>query len=96
MAYENVALEPVVFERRAWPQADEFVFGAPATRFQIIRHEIVSFFDLFRVPRDEDAEPLAVAFVKLSMLVVAGIAATTAVAFALGMVAARAFFGFVG
>jgi hypothetical protein len=96
MAYENVALEPVAHERDAWPLADEFVFGRPATRIEIIRYEIVSFFELFRMPRDEDAEPLGIAFVKLAMLVIVGIAATTAAAYALGTVAARTFSSFVG
>jgi hypothetical protein len=94
MASERVALEETPYEQRSWLPADEFVYGRPATRLQNVTHEIVSFVDLFRISRDEDAEPLGIAFVKLATLVIVGIAAAAAVTYALATLAARAFFGF--
>lgn len=96
MGFENVALEHMEYEPRSYLPADEFVFGAPATRFQIVGHEIVSFFELFRISRPEDAEPLGLTLVKLAALVVFATAAATAVMYSVGAIVARSFSSFVG
>jgi hypothetical protein len=94
-SYDDLARTPIRSER-GWLPAPEFVFGEPATRLQQLRYDLVSFFDLFRISRDEDAPPLALVFAKLAVLVVLGVAAVTLAGFGLGLVVARAFAGFLG
>jgi hypothetical protein len=83
-------------DRRGWVPADEFVFGTPASRFELVREQIVSFFHLLRTSRDEDAPPLGLALAKLAAFVAVGVAVTTLVTVLLGTVAARAVTSFVG
>jgi hypothetical protein len=92
----NLATRLAPADRRGWVPAKEFVFSAPATRFELVRDEIVSFVHLLRAPRDGDAPPLGLALAKLAAFVAVGVAITTLVVYGLGTVAARAVTGFVG
>jgi hypothetical protein len=92
----NLATRLAPADRRGWVPADEFVFGAPATRFELVRDEIASIFHLLRTARDEDSPPLGLALAKLAAFVAVGVAITTLVAVGLGTVAARAVTSFVG
>ena len=69
--------------------ARAFEFGKPATRVDSVACWFVSFFDLIRRERCEDRPPLAMSLVKLAVWLVAGVAATSATAVALGAIAFR-------
>jgi hypothetical protein len=96
MATEGVALESIAHEDRSRVRGDVVVWGKPARRFTILFEDVVSFFDLFRVARDEDAAPLSLAFVKLAMLVLVGVAVTSAIGYAVGALVARGYASFAG
>ena len=96
MATDTVALESTARDDRATTGPEVIVWGKPATRFEILFDEVVSFFDLFRVPRDEDAGPVSLAFVKLAMLVLVGVAAMALLGYVLGFVVARGYASVAG
>jgi hypothetical protein len=96
MATGSVALESIPSDGPDRFAGEVLVWGKPATRFEILFGEVVSFLDLFRITRDEDAEPLALAFVKLAMLVLVGVAATALIGYALGVAVAHGYESFAG
>jgi hypothetical protein len=96
MATDSVALETITRDDPSWDPGEVVVWGKPARRLEIVLDEVVSFFDLLRVARDDDAGPLSLAFVKLAMLVIVGVAVTALLAYALGVAVAHGYASFAG
>ena len=72
------------------------MLGEPASRFEFVKGEIVSFFDLLRSRRDEDEPPLTLAFVKLAVFLGFAVACTSLFVVGLGTAVVRAALSIVG
>jgi hypothetical protein len=96
MATAPLALEDLSSERSGLLLADEFVLGAPATRFEFVKGEVVSMVDLFRRERDEDEPPFILAFAKLAVFLSFAIGCASLLVVGLGTAVVRAALGLVG
>jgi hypothetical protein len=94
MATVPLALEELSSERSGLLLADEFVLGEPASRFEFVKGEVVSFADLFR--RSDDETPLTLAFGKLAVFLGFAVACTSLLIFGLGTAVVRAALSIVG
>jgi len=89
-------LEDLSSERSGLLLADEFVLGEPASRFEFVKGEVVSFVELFRMRRDEDEPPLTLAFAKLAVFLGFAVACTSLFVVGLGTAVVRAALSIVG
>ena len=96
MATVPLALEDLSSERSGLLLADEFVLGEPASRFELVKSEIVSMVDLFRSRRDEGDPPLMLAFAKLAVFLGLAVGCTSLFVVGLGTAVVRAALGIVG
>ena len=96
MATVPLALEELSSERSGFLLADEFVLGEPASRFEFVKGEIVSFADLFRNRRGEDEPPLTLAFAKLAVFLGFAVACASLFVVGLGTAVVRAALGIIG
>ena len=96
MATVPLALEELSSERSGLLLADEFVLGEPASRFEFVKGEIVSFVDLFRMRRSEDEPPLTLALAKLAVFLGFAVACTSLFVVGLGTAVVRAALSIVG
>ncbi|HSJ49882.1 MAG TPA: hypothetical protein VLA90_01175 [Actinomycetota bacterium] len=74
----------------------KFTLGRPATRLHALAAGFVSFWDLLRPERREDHPPLGLTVAKMLMWIVAGVAVTSAVFLAAGVLLVRLYTGAVG
>lgn len=95
MATLPLALEDLSSERSGLLLADEFVLGEPATRFELVKGEVVSILDLFR-RRGEDEPPLMLALAKLAVFLGFAIGCASLLVVGLGRAVVRAALGIVG
>lgn len=96
MATLPLALEDLSSERSGLLLADEFVLGEPATRFELVKREVVSILDLFRIRRGEDEPPLMLALAKLAVFLGFAIGCASLLVVGLGRAVVRAALGIVG
>jgi hypothetical protein len=96
MATIPLALEELSSERSGFLLADEFVLGEPASRFEFVKGEVVSFVDLLRSRRDEDEPPLMLAFAKLAVFLGFAVACTSLFFLGFGTAVVRAALSIVG
>jgi hypothetical protein len=96
MATVPLALEEFSSERSGMLLADGFVLGEPATRFELVKGELLSMVDLFKIRRDEDQPPLTLALVKLAVFLGFAVACTSLFVVGLGTAVVRAALGVVG
>lgn len=96
MATVPLALEKLSSERSGLLLADEFVLGEPASRFEFVKGELISFVDLFRIRRDEDDPPLTLAFAKLAVFLGFAIGCASLFVVGLGTAVVRAALSIVG
>ena len=96
MATMPLALEDLSSERSGLLLADEFVLGEPASRFEFVKRELVSFVELFRGRRDEDQPPFLLAFAKLAVFLGFAVACTSLFVVGLGTAVVRAALSIVG
>lgn len=94
MATVPLALEDLSSERSGVLLADEFVLGEPASRFEFVKGEVVSFVDLFR--RSDDETPLTLAFAKLAVFLGFAIGLTSLFVVGFGTAVVRAVLSIVG
>jgi len=96
MAAVPFALEELSSERSGLLLADEFVLGEPASRFEFVKGELISFVDLFRIRRGENEPPLTLAFAKLAVFLGFAIGCTSLFVVGLGTAVVRAVMSIVG
>jgi hypothetical protein len=98
---DDVALANLRSEQPSWLAAGEFFFGPPPSRFDLVKGELVSVFELFRERRAEarleKPEPAFVfAVLKLATFLAVAIVLTGFLLVSVGSFVVRAALGFVG